>query len=92
MIASSNMKKHFYLITKLSMRTPLLLLLILSSIVLSGCETHTDTREKKSYKTYSTLTGSISMQDDIISTIEGQKTSQLSFRTSGIITDVHVRP
>lgn len=70
----------------------LIVLIITALFWLSSCSDTTPDISKKYYKTYSTQTGNISIQDDVMTTIEGAKTSDLTFRTAGIITDIHVRP
>lgn len=70
----------------------LIVLIITALFWLSSCSDTAPDISKKYYKTYSTQTGNISIQDDVMTTIEGAKTSDLTFRTAGIITDIHVRP
>ena len=70
----------------------LIVLIITALFWLSSCSDTAPDISKKYYKTYSTQTGNISIQDDVMTTIEGAKTSDLTFRTAGIITDIHVQP
>lgn len=65
---------------------------ILSSLlVLTSCS-ETAIKTKKYYSTYQTQSGNITIQDDIIATVEWNKTSSLAFRSAGIIEDILVSP
>ena len=71
----------------------LLIPLLISSLVfLTSCEKQESAPLKKHYKTYSTATGSITIQDSLIATVEWNKTSVLGFRAGGIIADIYVQP
>jgi multidrug efflux pump subunit AcrA (membrane-fusion protein) len=64
--------------------------IILASFILSSCSEDV-VHIQKHYSTYSTATGDIIATDEIIATIEWQKTSTLSFRNNGILVDLYVR-
>lgn len=66
-------------------------LFLIPIFLLSSCGTET-IQTTKYYKTYKTEIGTITMKDDIISTVEWNKTSSLAFRSPGIISNISVRP
>lgn len=68
-----------------------LALILTSLLVLSSCSEES-TKTTKYYKTYQTQTGSITIQDDIIATVEWNKTSSLAFRSAGIVESIFVSP
>ncbi|NRH21475.1 HlyD family efflux transporter periplasmic adaptor subunit [Candidatus Gracilibacteria bacterium] len=68
-----------------------ILLILTSLLILSSCSEE-PIKTNKYYKTYQTQTGSITIQDDIIATVEGNKTSSLAFRSAGIVEDILVSP
>ena len=67
------------------------LLILTSLLILSSCSEE-PIKTNKYYKTYQTETGSITIQDDIIATVEWNKTSSLAFRSAGIVEDILVSP
>ncbi len=67
------------------------LLILTSLLILSSCSEE-PIKTNKYYKTYQTQTGSITLQDDIIATIEWNKTSALAFRSAGIVENILVSP
>lgn len=66
-------------------------LLFIPTLLLTSCSQEIP-KEKKFYETAIVTTGSISGTDRVIATIEGDNTADLSFKTSGRITDILVRP
>lgn len=68
-----------------------ILLILTSLLILSSCSEE-PIKTNKYYKTYQTQTGSITIQDDIIATVEWNKTSSLAFRSAGIVEDILVSP
>lgn len=91
------MKKNSILIYKsnsislLHISMKYLALILTSLLVLSSCSEES-TKTTKYYKTYQTQTGSITIQDDIIATVEWNKTSSLAFRSAGIVQSILVSP
>lgn len=69
----------------------ILSLLIISAFFLTSCS-EKPKEEKKFYETAFVTTGSISETDRVIATIEGKMTADLSFKSSGRITSVLVKP
>lgn len=67
-------------------------LFILTSLLLLSSCSEEPIKTNKHYKTYQTQTGSITIQDDIIATVEWNKTSSLAFRSAGIVEDILVSP
>lgn len=67
-------------------------LFILTSLLLLSSCSEEPIKTNKYYKTYQTQTGSIAIQDDIIATVEWNKTSSLAFRSAGIVEDILVSP
>lgn len=65
--------------------------ILTSLLLLSSCSDE-PIKTNKYYKTYQTQTGSIAIQDDIIATVEWNKTSTLAFRSAGIIEDILISP
>lgn len=68
-----------------------ILFILASLLVISSCSEE-PIKTNKYYKTYQTQTGSITLQDDIIATVEWNKTSSLAFRSAGIVEDILVSP
>lgn len=73
------------------MKTTLLASLLISTFLLASCSQES-LPEKKSYETAMVSTGSISVTDRVIATAEGETTADLSFKTSGRIASVLVKP
>lgn len=69
----------------------LIFTLFISTLLLSSCS-EKPKEEKKFYETAFVMTGSISEADRVIATVEGKTTADLSFKTSGRITTVLVKP
>jgi len=69
----------------------LLSILFISIILLTSCNQE-PVQEKKFYETALVTTGSISGTDRVIATVEGNNTADLSFKTSGRLTDILVKP
>ncbi len=67
------------------------LFILASLLLLSSCG-EKPIKTTKYYKTYQTQLGSVIMQDDIIATIEWNKTSSLGFRSAGIVENILVSP
>lgn len=68
-----------------------IILFLTSLLIFSSCSKES-IKTTKYYKTYQTRTGSITIQDDIVATIEWNSTSALAFRSAGIIEDILVSP
>ncbi len=60
-------------------------------LLISSCSQE-EVHIAKSYKTYSTLTGSITVKDDIVAMVEWKQTSNLAFRSAGIVSSLSVLP
>lgn len=66
-------------------------LLLISLFLLSSCS-EKPVKTTKYYKTYQTQIGNVTIQDDIVATIEWNKTSSLGFRSAGIVENILVSP
>jgi multidrug efflux pump subunit AcrA (membrane-fusion protein) len=64
---------------------------LISILLLTSCGQEAP-KEKKFYETALVTTGSISGTDRVISTVEGSNTVDLSFKASGRVTNVFVKP
>ncbi len=64
---------------------------LLSTLLLTSCGQEIP-KEKKFYETALVTTGSISVTDRVIAMVEGNNTIDLSFKTSGRLTEVLVKP
>ncbi|MCK9272812.1 HlyD family efflux transporter periplasmic adaptor subunit [Candidatus Gracilibacteria bacterium] len=72
------------------MRKTLISILLISGILLTSCGTQ-EVVEKKNYQTYDVKTGNLSTSDSILSIIEGQNTTSLSFKAPGKIAQIYVK-
>lgn len=66
-------------------------ILFISTLLLISCGQEVS-KEKKFYETALVTTGSISGTDRVIVTVEGDNTVDLSFKASGRLADVLVKP
>ncbi|MDD5377434.1 MAG: HlyD family efflux transporter periplasmic adaptor subunit [Candidatus Gracilibacteria bacterium] len=73
------------------MKTNILSLFLISTLLLASCSEKPQ-QEKKFYETAVVTTGSISGTDRVIATVEGKTTADLSFKASGRIASVLVKP
>jgi len=71
------------------MKHILLIVTILSSVVLSSCSEPIEP-SRKHYKTYHTEWGNITIKDSLLATVEWDKSSDLAFRSAGIISEISV--
>ncbi|NCP76735.1 efflux RND transporter periplasmic adaptor subunit [bacterium] len=66
-------------------------IILISTLFLTSCSEE-PLPEKKFYETATVVTGSVSATDRAISTLEGKTSADLSFKTSGRIADIAVKP
>ncbi len=64
-------------------------LILISTITLSGCSKSIESSSKH-YTTYRTEWGNITIKDSLLATVEGDKSSDLAFRSAGIISEITV--
>jgi|GEM_PF-4996763 len=66
--------------------------LLAFSLILSSCSKEESSIYVPHYETFSTQSGTITLRDSIVSSVEGGTTSDLAFKNGGRIVDILVHP
>lgn len=73
------------------MKNSIFFIFLVSTLALSSCTTES-TPISKHYTTYTTQSGNISIKDSLLATVEWDKSSDLAFRSAGVIAQISVQP
>lgn len=67
-------------------------LFLIPIILLSSCAGNIETPIEKHYETFTVKNGSLTIEDTLIASVEGENTSELAFKAGGRIQSIFVRP